>query len=85
MDSGTWAHMDVLCLSDPRVEIPIDCSVELSPKGYQFFTELFQVFDKVQLGRMDVLGHHLFVLAHISYAVLHPETSSFSNRTKIVR
>ncbi|KAF9182882.1 ERMES complex Ca(2+)-binding regulatory GTPase gem1 [Haplosporangium sp. Z 11] len=30
----------------PRIEIPIDCSVELSPKGYQFFTELFQVFDK---------------------------------------
>ncbi|KAF8938460.1 mitochondrial Rho 1 [Dissophora ornata] len=30
----------------PRIEIPPDCSVELSPKGYQFFTELFQVFDK---------------------------------------
>ncbi|KAF9978524.1 ERMES complex Ca(2+)-binding regulatory GTPase gem1 [Actinomortierella ambigua] len=30
----------------PRIEVPPDCSVELSPKGYQFFTELFQVFDK---------------------------------------
>ncbi|KAF9303061.1 ERMES complex Ca(2+)-binding regulatory GTPase gem1 [Mortierella antarctica] len=30
----------------PRIDIPLDCSVELSPKGYQFFTELFQVFDK---------------------------------------
>ncbi|CAG8786412.1 13276_t:CDS:2, partial [Cetraspora pellucida] len=23
-----------------------DCSVELSPKGYQFFADIFQVFDK---------------------------------------
>lgn len=55
---------------DSRVEIPVDCSVELSPKGYQFFTELFQVFDKVR--RMFVcffFGHTLLVFA--IPAVLH--------------
>jgi hypothetical protein len=25
----------------------LDCSVELSPLGYQFFTDIFEVFDKV--------------------------------------
>lgn len=30
-----------------RFEVPPECSVELSPHGYQFFAELFQVFDKV--------------------------------------
>ena len=24
-----------------------DCSVELSPLGYQFFTDIFETFDKV--------------------------------------
>lgn len=30
-----------------RFDVPHDCSVELSPKGYQFFTDIFQIFDKV--------------------------------------
>lgn len=31
-----------------RFEVPQECSVELSPHGYQFFAELFQVFDQVR-------------------------------------
>jgi Ras family protein T1 len=27
--------------------VPSDCSVELSPLGYQFFTDIFEIFDKV--------------------------------------
>jgi hypothetical protein len=30
-----------------RFDVPSDCSVELSPLGYQFFTDIFEVFDKV--------------------------------------
>jgi hypothetical protein len=30
-----------------RFDVPHDCSVELSPQGYQFFTDIFQIFDKV--------------------------------------
>ena len=30
-----------------RFDVPYDCSVELSPPGYQFFTDLFETFDKV--------------------------------------
>jgi len=31
----------------PRFDVPSDCSVELSPLGYQFFTDIFEIFDKV--------------------------------------
>ena len=31
----------------PRLDVPSDCSVELSHKGYQFFTDIFELFDKV--------------------------------------
>ncbi len=30
-----------------RFDVPHDCSVELSPKGYQFFTDIFETFDRV--------------------------------------
>jgi hypothetical protein len=30
-----------------RFDVPYDCSVELSTLGYQFFTDIFQIFDKV--------------------------------------
>ena len=30
-----------------RFDVPADCSVELSPLGYQFFTDTFEIFDKV--------------------------------------
>jgi hypothetical protein len=31
-----------------RFDVSPECSVELSPHGYQFFAELFQTFDKVK-------------------------------------
>lgn len=30
-----------------RFDVPHDSSVELSPLGIKFFTELFQIYDKV--------------------------------------
>jgi hypothetical protein len=32
-----------------RFDVPVDCSAELSPSGYTFFTDLFEAFDKVGL------------------------------------
>ena len=29
-----------------RFDVPYDCSVELSTLGYQFFTDIFEKFDK---------------------------------------
>lgn len=37
----------------PSLEIPFECSVELSPLGYQFFAELFQTFDKDKDGALN--------------------------------
>jgi hypothetical protein len=49
-----------------RFDVPYDCSVELSQLGYQFFTDLFETFDKVidsrdvpQLKKTDVLGYRI--------------------------
>ncbi|ETW81671.1 hypothetical protein HETIRDRAFT_36706 [Heterobasidion irregulare TC 32-1] len=36
----------------PKFEVPPDCSVELSPLGYQFFTDIFETFDKDQDGAL---------------------------------
>ncbi|KAI0917359.1 ERMES complex Ca(2+)-binding regulatory GTPase gem1 [Taiwanofungus camphoratus] len=36
----------------PRFDVPYDCSVELSPLGYQFFTDVFETFDKDQDGAL---------------------------------
>ncbi|CEL52020.1 hypothetical protein RSOLAG1IB_00557 [Rhizoctonia solani AG-1 IB] len=36
----------------PKFEVPHDCSVELSPQGYQFFTDIFQIFDRDQDGAL---------------------------------
>lgn len=36
-----------LVFSFCRFDVPPDCSVELSHLGYQFFTEIFEIFDKV--------------------------------------
>lgn len=32
----------------PKFDVPSDCSVELSQRGYQFFTDIFEAFDKVR-------------------------------------
>ncbi|KAI5481376.1 hypothetical protein MNV49_004998 [Pseudohyphozyma bogoriensis] len=37
----------------PRFDIPYDCTAELSPKGYQFLTELFETFDKDRDGALS--------------------------------
>ncbi|CAG8763401.1 18740_t:CDS:10, partial [Dentiscutata erythropus] len=36
----------------PPFEVQHDCSVELSPNGYQFFADIFQVFDKDKDGAL---------------------------------
>ncbi|KAF8740719.1 hypothetical protein AX14_007617 [Amanita brunnescens Koide BX004] len=36
----------------PKFDLPHDCSVELSPLGYQFFTDIFETFDKDQDGAL---------------------------------
>ncbi|KAG6868992.1 hypothetical protein C0993_006514 [Termitomyces sp. T159_Od127] len=36
----------------PKYDVPIDCSVELSPLGYQFLTDIFETFDKDQDGAL---------------------------------
>ncbi|KAI6027499.1 hypothetical protein PISMIDRAFT_684252 [Pisolithus microcarpus 441] len=38
----------------PKFDVPHDCSVELSPKGYQFFTDIFETFDKDQDGALKI-------------------------------
>ncbi|CAJ0823011.1 13734_t:CDS:10, partial [Entrophospora sp. SA101] len=52
----TWAVLrkfgygdDLMLREDflfPHIDVPCDCSAELSPKGYQFFADIFQLFDK---------------------------------------
>ncbi|KAH9980350.1 mitochondrial Rho GTPase [Lactifluus volemus] len=37
----------------PKFDVPSDCSVEWSPLGYQFFTDIFEVFDKDQDGALN--------------------------------
>nr|AOC97476.1 Rho family protein [Volvariella volvacea] len=36
----------------PKFDVPPDCSVELSPLGYGFFTEIFETFDKDRDGAL---------------------------------
>ncbi|KAJ3071155.1 ERMES complex Ca(2+)-binding regulatory GTPase gem1 [Podochytrium sp. JEL0797] len=36
----------------PAIEVPPECSVELSSAGYQFFTDLFQTFDQDKDGAL---------------------------------
>ncbi|KAF9242518.1 P-loop containing nucleoside triphosphate hydrolase protein [Melanogaster broomeanus] len=38
----------------PKFDVPHDCSVELSPKGYQFFTDIFETFDRDQDGALKI-------------------------------
>ncbi|KAH9924267.1 mitochondrial Rho 1 [Epithele typhae] len=37
----------------PKFDVPHDCSVELSPKGYRFLTNVFENFDKDQDGALN--------------------------------
>jgi len=44
----------------PKFDVPHDCSVELSPKGYRFFTDIFETFDKDQDGALKTTELELF-------------------------
>lgn len=48
---GSVPHprLSIFLTLQSRFDVPHDCSVELSPKGYQFFTDIFETFDKVIL------------------------------------
>ena len=37
-------------------DIPSDCTAELSPRGYQFFTDIFESFDQVTSPAVEVLS-----------------------------
>ncbi|GAA5820860.1 hypothetical protein JCM3770_007272 [Rhodotorula araucariae] len=37
----------------PRFDIPSDCTAELSPRGYQFFTDIFELFDQDRDGALS--------------------------------
>ncbi|ORX38936.1 P-loop containing nucleoside triphosphate hydrolase protein [Kockovaella imperatae] len=37
----------------PKYDVPSDCSVELSPLGNQFFTDIFEAYDKDQDGALS--------------------------------
>lgn len=39
----------------PKFDVSPDCSVELSPLGYRFFTEIFETFDKDQDGALNAM------------------------------
>jgi Ras family protein T1 len=45
--------MYLLTLDGFRFDVAPDCSVELSPLGYQFFTDIFETFDKVIFFLLD--------------------------------
>ncbi|TDL16223.1 mitochondrial Rho GTPase [Rickenella mellea] len=37
----------------PKFDVPYDCSVELSQEGYEFFTGIFEIFDKDKDGALN--------------------------------
>lgn len=38
----------------PKFDVPSDCSVELSPLGNQFLTDIFEAYDKVNLKKLII-------------------------------
>lgn len=38
----------------PKFDVPSDCSVELSPLGNQFLTDIFEAYDKVNLKNLII-------------------------------
>lgn len=53
----TFHYTDSLSLNDkflyPKLDVPINASVELSPLGYRFFVDLFLLFDKDNDGGLN--------------------------------
>ena len=54
----TFGYGEDLSLSEsflfPRFDVPSDSAVELSPLGYQFLTDVFEIFDKVRSSHRSV-------------------------------
>lgn len=46
---GVWTLKLTFVL---RFDVPSDCSVELSPLGNQFFTDIFEAYDRDQDGAL---------------------------------
>jgi Ras family protein T1 len=50
-------YTDSLSLRDsfllPKLDCPVNCSVELSPSGYRFFVDMFSLFDKDNDGALN--------------------------------
>ena len=67
--SVVHTRLYILLTYSLRFDVPHDCSVELSPKGHQFFTDIFETFDKA--------------ISHAKFSVKHP--LMFSCRIKTVR
>ena len=54
--SGSYiAQFVVVSTKPPRFDVPYDCSVELSHLGYQFFTDIFMMFDKDRDGSLNAM------------------------------
>ena len=47
------ARLMVVSTGSIRFDVPYDCSVELSHLGYQFFTDIFVMFDKDRDGSLN--------------------------------
>jgi Ras family protein T1 len=53
---GLYIVQTVVILTEsPRFDVPYDCSVELSHLGYQFFTDIFMMFDKDRDGSLNAI------------------------------
>ena len=64
----------------PRFDVPYDCSVELSPLGNQFLTDIFESYDKVSL--TIVTGSTLMI--RIKMALCHSMSSTTCSQHHLV-
>ena len=53
MSGSHRAQFVVASTGSLRFDVPQDCSVELSHHGYQFFTDIFMMFDKDRDGSLN--------------------------------
>ena len=52
--SGSYTTQFIVASTESlRFDVPYDCSVELSHLGYQFFTDIFMMFDKDRDGSLN--------------------------------
>lgn len=55
MSGSRAAQFVVVSVRSLRFDVPYDCSVELSHLGYQFFTDIFMMFDKDRDGSLNAM------------------------------